>query len=222
MPEYPTLTHPGDRSALIAGLSVAVLLHLLLMLVVLPDAKSPIPPRSPRPQPPNIVRPVLTPPRIERPTVERERPRRKLPLPDPEPERPEPVGESAPPVEIETSTSDLEVAFLLPDAVHPPAPGPKIPGGDVLPPVLIAETKIPPVYPELARVARLEGRVILKAVIHADGTVGEVEVLRCDEPGIGLEQASIDAVRRWMYEPATQRGTPVDVYFTIQVIFTLQ
>ena len=207
---------------MIAGLSVAVLVHLLLMLVILPEPQSPIPPRPPRSKPPNIVSTPLAPPRIERPTIERERHPRLLPVPDPEPERPEPIGEPAPPVDIATSPSVFEVEFVIPGVVRPPAPGPKIPGGNVLPPVLIAETKIPPIYPELARVARLEGRVILQAVIRADGTVGEIEVLRCDEPGVGFEQASVDAVRRWMYEPATQLGTPVDVYFTIQVIFTLQ
>ena len=88
--------------------------------------------------------------------------------------------------------------------------------------VLIEETKEPPVYPELARVARLEGRVTLLAVILADGSVAEIEVLDCSEPGVGFEEASIEAVRQWRYEPATQRGVAVDVYFTIRVHFSLR
>ncbi len=88
-------------------------------------------------------------------------------------------------------------------------------------PKLIQESKVQPEYPELARVARLEGNVILQAIIHADGTVGDLEVLRCNRPNMGFEDAAIEAVRHWRYEPATQNGKPVEVYFTVFVEFKL-
>jgi TonB family protein len=78
-----------------------------------------------------------------------------------------------------------------------------------------------PEYPELARVARIEGRVILQAVVLQDGTVGAVEVLSCNRPGLGFEDSAVDAVSRWFYEPARKGGNPMDVYFTVRVDFEL-
>ena len=69
--------------------------------------------------------------------------------------------------------------------------------------------------------ARLEGSVILQAVVRRDGTVGELHVLRCTEPNMGFEEAAMDAVVQWLYEPATQDGRPVDVFFTVFVDFSL-
>ena len=73
-------------------------------------------------------------------------------------------------------------------------------------PKLIPETKSEPAYPEAARVARAQGHVILQAVITKEGRVGELELLRCDKPDLGFEQAAIAAVRQWRYQPATSGG----------------
>ncbi len=89
-------------------------------------------------------------------------------------------------------------------------------------PSLIPESKVAPIYPELARRARLSGRVIVQAVILEDGTVTETEVLQCDHPGVGFEEAAIEAITQWRYEPARLYGEPVNVYFTVNVEFTLQ
>jgi protein TonB len=89
-------------------------------------------------------------------------------------------------------------------------------------PEIIRATLRPPIYPELARVARLEASVILEAVIRADGTIGEIELLRCSRPHMGFEESAVEAVGQWRYEPARMAdGTPVDVYFTIVVDFEL-
>ena len=86
------------------------------------------------------------------------------------------------------------------------------------PPVL--ERKVEPEYPEAARSIRLEGRVLLQAVISATGRVEEVTVLRSSSPL--FEDAAIEAVRQWEYEPARQGDRAVAVYFTIDVRFTLR
>ena len=88
-------------------------------------------------------------------------------------------------------------------------------------PVLLEETKIRPEYPEMPRVAQVGGNVILRAIIHTDGSVGEIEILRCNRPNMGFEDAAIQAVQQWRYEPATQGGRAVEVYFTVVVDFTL-
>jgi protein TonB len=90
-----------------------------------------------------------------------------------------------------------------------------VPG--MLGPVL--KHRVEPAYPPSAIKARLQGRVILQAVISADGAVEEVEVLRSSP---FFDQAAIAAVRQWRYEPARLRGRPVAVYFTVQVDFRLE
>jgi TonB family protein len=75
-----------------------------------------------------------------------------------------------------------------------------------------------PVYPDIAKSARVQGVVILEATIGRHGRVGEVRVLR----GIPLlDQAAIDAVRQWEYTPTLLNGTPVPVIMTITVKFSL-
>ena len=48
-----------------------------------------------------------------------------------------------------------------------------------------------------------------------------IEILRSNRPNMGFEDAALAAVKQWRYEPATQNGRPVDVYFTVVVDFTL-
>ena len=95
--------------------------------------------------------------------------------------------------------------------------GPLVVTPEMTPPVL--KHRLEPEYPEAARVARLPGRVILQAVISPTGQVEDVTVLRSSNRL--FDEAAIEAVRQWEYEPARQGGRPVAVYFTIDVVFTL-
>ncbi|PYT09492.1 MAG: hypothetical protein DMF49_01990 [Acidobacteria bacterium] len=79
--------------------------------------------------------------------------------------------------------------------------------------------KVEPEYPEMARKARVEGKVIIEAVIDTDGNVVDVKVLRSIPL---LDKAAIEAVKRWKYRPAMQHGRPVKVYFTVVVEFNLR
>jgi protein TonB len=88
---------------------------------------------------------------------------------------------------------------------------------DISAPVLTH--RVEPVFPEGARRARQQGKVILQAVVSAAGTVQEVTVLRSSPL---FDQAAIEAVRQWRYEPARHGARPVAVYFTVQVEFVLQ
>ena len=94
-------------------------------------------------------------------------------------------------------------------------------GDDVSNPRLIPESKAEPVYPEEAREAGIEGNAIIQAVIDTDGLICSAEVLRSSQPGWGFEEAAIDAIVQWRYEPALKDGTPVAVYFTVFVDFRL-
>ena len=78
--------------------------------------------------------------------------------------------------------------------------------------------KIPPSYPLEAKLVRLEGTVVLHAVIDRTGDVSEVNAL--SGPPL-LESAAVDAVKQWQYRPYSMNGQAVDVETTIDVVFAL-
>ena len=81
----------------------------------------------------------------------------------------------------------------------------------------MATRKVDPAYPTQLMRENVHGTVILYAVIHADGTVGNIRVLRgADER---LDRFAAEAVSQWKFEPATKKGTPVDVEATFQIPF---
>ena len=92
---------------------------------------------------------------------------------------------------------------------------------DVIAPVLIPSTRQLPKYPRVARMAGVDGSVVLLAAIRPDGTVGEIEVLRASDPRFGFEFAVIEAVKQWRYRPGLMHGRPVTVYVRVIVEFTL-
>lgn len=91
-------------------------------------------------------------------------------------------------------------------------------GGEVVPPELI--TRVQPVYPEIARKARVQGVVIVEAIIDKQGNVVEGRILR--GLPMGVSEAAVSAIHRWKYRPAILNGRPVSVYLTVTVTFTLQ
>jgi protein TonB len=91
-------------------------------------------------------------------------------------------------------------------------------GGDVARPELILGP--PPIYTEWARKARLQGVVIVEAVIDTQGNVVDTKVLK--GMPLGLDRAALDAVEKWKFKPATLEGKPVKVYYTLTVNFKLQ
>ena len=102
----------------------------------------------------------------------------------------------------------------------PPPPPPLEPvrvGGNISPPAKV--TDVPPVYPTVAQAARVQGVVILEAVIGTDGRVTDVKVLRSVAL---LDDAAIAAVRQWEYMPTLPNGVPVPVIMTVTVNFTMQ
>jgi TonB family protein len=90
-------------------------------------------------------------------------------------------------------------------------------GGAVKPPVRVVNVN--PVYPEDAKAAGIEGIVILEIVIGEDGSVIETRVA---ESVPELDQAAIDAVVQWQYEPTLLNGEPVEVEMTVTINFTLR
>ncbi len=78
--------------------------------------------------------------------------------------------------------------------------------------------KVQPTYPPLARSARIQGQVVLQAVIGKDGSI---QNLRAIQGHPMLTPAAIDAVKQWRYKPYFLNGEPVEVDTQITVNFTL-
>src|SRR5262245_37841545 len=78
----------------------------------------------------------------------------------------------------------------------------------------------PPVYTEQARKARLQGVVIVEAIIDENGDVTQANVLK-DLP-MGLSESALAAVQSWKFKPALRAGVPVKVYYTLTVNFQVQ
>jgi protein TonB len=213
-----------DRRVLLVTIVVAVVLHALAFLFIrLPE----------RQQVAEVVTPqrvVFTvspvrfqppPPQAEQRRVPRTR-RVTIPIPDPTPDEPEPL-----PIE-DFDLPDIEIAdlvFSVPEAPPSARRGsgwdgqePLQVGGDVSPPVKIHSPV--PRYTEDARKGRVQGVVILQAVIDALGNVDEVSVLK--GLPLGLSESAIATVSEWKFRPASRNGTPVPVYFNLTVTFSLQ
>jgi protein TonB len=106
---------------------------------------------------------------------------------------------------------------VTPGSVAPPAPGaPVRVGGAVLQPTMTWHVN--PEYPAIGQSARVQGVVILEAVIGDDGRVQDTRVLRSIPL---LDQAAVDAVRQWEFTPTMLNGQPVPVIMTVTVQFTL-
>jgi protein TonB len=77
-----------------------------------------------------------------------------------------------------------------------------------------------PSYPLAARRRGVEGRVLLSAHVHADGACAEVRLKRSSGHAL-LDQAALDAVRRWRFLPARRAGAPIDSWVDVPVSFRL-
>lgn len=80
--------------------------------------------------------------------------------------------------------------------------------------------RVVPRYPTAGRMAGASGAVVIRGVVRRDGRIDNVEIIR-DLP-FGLGEAARDAVRQWRFRPATYRGEPIDVYYTVTVNFRLR
>jgi TonB family protein len=109
--------------------------------------------------------------------------------------------------------------------VPPPPPPPLVStsgkqpqriGGAVMQSQLVSQAK--PVYPPLAKAARVQGTVTFEALIDTDGHVQNLQLV--SGPPL-LVPASMTAVQQWVYKPTLLNGNPVEVITTVDVNFTL-
>ena len=222
------------RSHLGGTLPVSIAIHLVavLALIVIPLVANVVVPTvsvtlpdyvrlAPMPPPPVVVMRQPSGPRSEAPPEASSAPPTQAP-PSILTER----AVSMPGPEIPGAVGDIvDAGITLGSSVisPPPAPEPPKPAGPIriaqLPvaPRKIADAR--PVYPDIARTARVEGTVVMEAVLDPAGTVTQIRVIRSIPL---LDQAAIDAVRQWRYSPSVYNGRPVSVLMTITIRFTLQ
>lgn len=171
------------------------------------------PPPLPPPPPPPVKRVVEPPPPAVNPSA--------APVTAPDSIRPETGREletflpHTADVGIVGVTGDLQTAITAPPP-PPPSSAPVRVGGRVRPPSKIRDAA--PAYPAIAQAARVEGTVIIDAVIDEQGRVQSTRVLRSIPL---LDQAALEAVRQWVYTPTLLNGVPVPVVMTVTVRFRL-
>jgi TonB family protein len=94
------------------------------------------------------------------------------------------------------------------------------PGNGVVSPRLIREVK--PGYTGEAMRAKIQGVVLMEAVVMPDGSIGNVRITRSLDSVFGLDQEAIKTVKKWQFAPGTRFGQPVPVLVEIEMTFTLR
>jgi protein TonB len=207
--EHIVGSDPIERRRVGRALAMAVVLHVTVLVARMPDlGPDPVRVDAPRQQEMKVQFLKPPPPPPKTPPKPPEPERKKIPRPDPTPDEPEPIKPPPPP------PPTPEVPVLTPQAV----PGPPQEMGPVRVspgqgPGLIK--KVEPQYPPMARTARIEGTVVVDAIIRKDGSVSDVTIVKSSN--VLFNQPSIDAVRQWRFTPS-----PQDVILTVTVKFTLR
>jgi protein TonB len=98
--------------------------------------------------------------------------------------------------------------------------GPAGTGGGVRPPELLVQVR--PSYTSEAMLARIQGVVAIEAVVMADGSVGDVRIIRSLDRNLGLDEQAIKAVKRWRFRPAMRLGTAIPMFVAIEMTFSLR
>jgi TonB family protein len=98
--------------------------------------------------------------------------------------------------------------------------GPYQPGNGVSPPRV--RIKVDPQYSADAMRAKIQGLVVVSAVVLPDGSVTDVRVIRSLDRSFGLDMKAIEAARQWRFFPGTRQGEPVPVLVNIELEFNLR
>jgi protein TonB len=185
-------------------------------------------------RPPQIPKPIQnTPP----PPPPKEVPRQVKPAAvAPPTEVPQPIAATKPieqPIDTGSSSPSAEDGELFAGSgglgtAAPTPPPPPAPVAPVAPAPLIQASeganyaKNPrPAYPGRAKREGWQGTTLLRVQVQPNGRPGAVKVQRSSGRDV-LDEAALDAVKKWTFVPATQGGNPVGGYVTVPIVFRLQ
>ncbi len=215
----PGLPLDEGRTHVRWALAFAVVAHAGLFVIDFPELTA----AQSEPREPEVCELRVVPYRATMPKPEELIPReraRRVPVPDPTPEDPEPLWTPPiEPVDLPLPTGALDIGFPEPPpALEETSNGPYVVGGEVTAPVRLFAPE--PRYTEIARKVRVQGRVIVEAIIDETGRVVETKVVK--SLPMGLDQAAVDAISQWRFEPGTLRGKPVPVRYNLTINFRLR
>ena len=214
-----------------ASITATVLLHVILAsLFMLGLMEHTITPPDAPPVLVEFMQSQPTPKTIEQPVAK----------PIPVPPRPQPVAAPAPSPQPQPSPSKVsaptEVAPAAPVApvsapptppappAPPPTPAPVVTAPsrtDVSIPASYSASNQKPIYPNMSKRLGEQGTVVLRVLVKADGNAGEVEV-KSSSSYPRLDQAAIDAVKTWRFNPAKIDGKAIDEWYQVPIPFKLQ
>jgi protein TonB len=223
------------------GLPLSVVFHgvAVAAAVVLPQLVTDLPPVAAAPPPPiptwHRVQVVdVPPPAPPRPSVAARRARQTTPTAPTTPASGTghavpadvsrlgdgPIVDDAPALCFSNCTGGEPTGVILPGAPEVRGGGGETAirraGRDVTPPAKLSGS--PPIYPELARRARVQGDVVIECTIDPSGRVVDASVTRSIP---WLDEAALEAVRGWRYRPTLVDGVPVPVLMTVTVRFRI-
>jgi protein TonB len=212
------LEYEEDNKKLKWAIGIAIALHIVLFVIKLPEIIHGEVKKAEKPKV-YVVQQIRFKPPPPKQQQEMLKPRAlKVPIPDPTPDEPEPirvVQETEQQIDVPVD----DAVFGIPEGPPPAEPeGPILVGGEVQPPERTYSPQ--PTYTEIARKARIQGVVIVQAIIDKEGNVTNVKVLK--GLPMGLEESAVEAIKQWKFKPATLHGKPVTVYYNLTVNFKLQ
>ena len=206
-----------DKRTIRWATAVAVIFHVILFVITLPKGQADD--YEEKDKKIYVVQQVRFKPPPPKQQQEIPKPKaKKVPIPDPTPDEPEPIRLPED-IEPDLDLPDQDILFGIPDGPPPMEPtGPIRVGGDVKAPKKLSSPN--PQYTEIARKARIQGVVIVEAIIDKQGKVTDVKILK--GLPMGLDKAAAEAVSKWRFESATLNGKPVAVIYNLTVNFRLQ
>lgn len=227
---YLKESHKEENLPLKVSFFIAIIFHMLLLWIVFPSKPTEVPQPEMKPIRMAAIRPFkILPPaggggKPKKGQLKVKKKEHVIPIPDPTPDEPEPI--ILPEEEVifsDTSNIDTEFEFGVPEGIPGGrgfgGEGPYRPGGNVTAPELLK--MVDPVYPEAARKARIQGDVVLEAIVDIDGKPVQMRVLQIPAKGYGFEESAIEAVKQWRFRPGMRNGKPVPVIFSVIVHFTI-
>jgi len=229
-----------DRTAWV-GLALVLLLHLAAIALLLSYAPAREVLKAIAPVIVELIKPAVPVAPLPAPKVEprvdvevKPRPVTKpaaQPQPQPQPQITAVPTQSSPVMEVPAAPDPKPAAEV---AVRPPSPPAPAPAPPAAPPVAAAPVAIvppsfnadyldnpAPVYPALAKRMGEEGRVFLRVQVEASGLPSKVEV-RTSSGSERLDQAALEAVKRWKFVPAKQGDKPVPASVVVPITFNLK
>ena len=111
-----------------------------------------------------------------------------------------------------------KTAPAKPEEPWPPA-GVFRAGGDITAPKVTKEVRVG-YTPDAVR-AKVQGGVAMEAVVRADGSVGEVRVVRSLDKRYGLDEACVKALKQWQFTPGQKDGVAVPVVVEVEMTFSI-